>query len=273
MFANQDLANHIKDPFMPAIFQRSKNTKPQFYILYKVKKGVEYQTLKERRPNEMLIGTFISIPMPQQPLQGNVHIDGKPVTPWQFGEAQESFVLFHSEQMPQKFRIQADLNAGNSANIIFTFFVVQMVTRRSPIDIAMQLCQAKKTHFNPASAGDIIPCIHPPSCQIDAATLFDSTFATKNAICPRCGKQLLLKDIEFDYRQDSTDSQDHLNDESPEIVQARTALSEYIASEMFSTNPNDAYHDDWLEELTPDSREIVFTSTEEYLESIKQFDV
>ena len=274
MFANQDLASMVRDPFLPVIFQREKNTKPQFYILFKVKNGIDYQvSIKEKKPNDMLIGSFMSIPMPQQPLSGNVQIDGKPVMPSQFGEMQESFVLLNTEQIQQKFRLHADLNSANGANLIFTFFVVQMVTRRNPIDIATQLCISKKAHFNPAAVGDIIPCVHPPSCQIDAATLFDSTFSANVAICPRCGKQLFLKEIEFDYRQDSTDSQDHLNDESAEKSQARTALSEYIANEIFPTNPKDIYQDDWLEELTPDSREIVFNSTDEYLESIKQFNM
>ena len=272
---SQELFNQLKDPFVPTIFQRTKGTKPSFYILYKAKRGIEYQIpLKERRQNDIIIGTFFTIPQTTSTqLKGMVKVNDMNIQPSSYGETQESFVLFSGEPMTTKLKITADLTPGNQANFIFTFLVVQMVTRRRSIEVAQSLCTAKKCRFNPANAGDYLPCFHPPSCQIDASTLFDITYATKIATCPRCGKPLFLKDLEFDYRQDSIDQTGQHTEDKPELENARMYISDFIAMQMFSTNPKEIQRDDWLEDLTPDPREIVFTTTDEYLESVKQFDL
>ena len=275
LFANQDLSNTVRDPYLPTIFQRTKGTKPSFFITYKARKGFEYQpALKERRQNDVLIGTFISLPPTSQtPLTGVVTVDGKQLAPSYYGESTECFVIFNGEPMPPKFKITADISPNSQTNYIFTFFVIQMVSKKNPIEIAQQLCQMKKCHFNPSSSGDTIPCMHMPSCQIDAATLFETTYLTRVATCPRCGQTLLLKDLEFDYKQDASEIQEQHAEESQELENARMYVSDFIAAQLFSTNPKEVQKDEWLEDLAPDSREIVFTTTDEYIESIKQFDL
>lgn len=253
--------NAFRDPPLPAVFQRTKGTYPSYFICYRTKKdGFEYiPSPREKKQNEMIIGTFFTIQ--NVPARGKVALIDKDkrreIQPFKFGETFECFVLHSNELMQGKFHILTEL-APEVSNIL-TFFVIQMVTRRSWVDVVSNLSK-NDPQFNPALIGDVIPASHSVNgvtCHIDAASIFESACTTYLPICPRCGKQILLKDLSFSLTQDAPPS-------NPDPL-----VADFIAQELYYVREDSDDVSD-IETLQADQREFNFSGADEYLNSISE---
>lgn len=238
-----DSYNKLKDPPLPIIFQRVKDTKPTYKFYHLNSRAVDIKpTAKEKKSGPRVIGSFLSFNESSPPT--TIFYSKEEIHPLQYATNEYFYPIISDGIVPSLMQIQF----SSQIFPFLTWFIVQYVEVRKRLDILHDLMNRSGiqiTESNDQNTSNInkpiqmthspasfqttnplltsiptVPIFSPsqrdlcifaktPSCKgcsFQVLPVIDEVIKNGSAKCPLCGSNIILTDLILEVKQDAVDN-------------------------------------------------------------------
>lgn len=223
----QETFVRLSDPPIPPIFMKHRQIKPLYAHAPIVSPSGFEMVLpnNDKRSDLKALGCFVSLGEPVPPQCLNVLIDKVEVKAAKFGTENTYFMIFSSLKTVKNFLVQFPHPPSN----FLTWFAVQFVEERPPLEIVKDFCIAKNITIPPQTNQILAHTVKCNGCNFDAVAAIAEIQKNGFALCPTCKTEILLNELEFNFPSSNNQYQAVSEDEAA-LTLAKLALADQVCA-------------------------------------------
>lgn len=188
-----EFCQFVKDPPVPMVFQKRKQTRSTFRLLLSNPTTIEISIPQKVRKDVDTYVIAYAYSNTENVLVTSLQCERMEIPPLYFGESRPVYVLARPGRQQQKLQIQVALRSSH-----FAWLVVSYVAR-TPVDfLVKELFKIPQDQETPQYTVKTNNCR--PTCAFDAVSILEAIGRDGGAVCPMCSTPVMLSELKSELR-------------------------------------------------------------------------